>query len=91
MASSSYIESENYSQSQDNLSDIELNNQDSSIAPEDSISSSTIFNYIENRPSFQLDPPSKSKIYIFANKLFTQSLLPIDLTKKRQMLVSCTR
>ncbi len=43
-----------------------------------------------NQPDFQLGSDKTSNIYIFKNGLFTRSLLNIDITKERQILVKCT-
>ncbi|KAK0384767.1 hypothetical protein NLU13_7245 [Sarocladium strictum] len=43
-----------------------------------------------NDPKYTLEDPAKSKSYIFKEGLFTRALLPIDPTKEREILVSCT-
>ena len=40
---------------------------------------------IYNQPDFKID----SSAYIFKNGLFTKTLLPIDPTKERQILLQC--
>jgi hypothetical protein len=55
---------------------------------------SIISNPIEsayNKADFRLDSNIDSKIYIFANQLFTRTLLPINLSKDREIEVKCTR
>lgn len=49
--------------------------------------SSSIFNTEE----FTLSKKDNSKIYIFSNKLFTRKLLPINIEKDREIIISCTR
>jgi len=43
-----------------------------------------------NNPSFKLEADSSSNIYIFKHGLFTRTLLPIDISKKRQMVIQYT-
>jgi len=43
-----------------------------------------------NQLSFKLEPDSKSTAYIFSAGLFTRTLLPIDLSKEREVLIQCT-
>jgi hypothetical protein len=43
-----------------------------------------------NNEDYELPPDSKSDIYIFKNNLFTRALLPIDITKQREILIKCT-
>jgi len=40
-----------------------------------------------NNPSFQLKADSLLNIYIFKYGLFTRTLLPINISKKRQMVI----
>jgi hypothetical protein len=44
-----------------------------------------------NSIDFILPPPEKTNIYIFQQNLFTRTLLPIEVNKDRQILVSCTQ
>jgi hypothetical protein len=48
----------------------------------------TTINY--NDPQYKLEDDEATSIYIFKNKLFTRTLLPIEEDKERTMLVSCT-
>jgi len=43
-----------------------------------------------NKPDFKLAASSTSKIYVIKHGLFTRTLLPIDLTKERQIQLQCT-
>ena len=71
------------------FSDIEDDNNligsNSNIA---SSSKTIISNY--NKESYKLEPDKKSKAYIFRNKLFKRTLLPLDPSKDREMLLTCT-
>jgi hypothetical protein len=40
---------------------------------------------IYNQPKYTMDSPA----YIFKNRLFTKTLLPIDPTKEREVLIQC--
>lgn len=44
-----------------------------------------------NKENYKLEEPSKSKIYIFLNLLFSRKLLPIKIDKDREVLISCNR
>jgi hypothetical protein len=46
---------------------------------------------IFNKEDYKLENDLNSKIYIFSNKLFSRSLLPINLEKDREILISYTR
>jgi len=43
-----------------------------------------------NQAGYTLEPDSNSTVYIFQCGLFTQTLLPIDLSKNREMLLQYT-
>ena len=53
-----------------------------------SSSKTIISNY--NKGSYKLELDKKSKAYIFRNKLFKRTLLPLDPSKDREMLLTCT-
>ena len=53
-----------------------------------SSSKTIISNY--NKGSYKLELDKKSKAYIFRNKLFKRTLLPLDPFKDREMLLTFT-
>ena len=60
-----------------------------STAEENEITESLI-NSKYNQISFKLKPDFKSTAYIFKEGLFKRTLLPIDLTKEREMVIQYT-
>jgi len=44
-----------------------------------------------NNSDFKLDEPSNIGIYIFDNGLFIRTLLNIDYTKEREILIKCSQ
>jgi hypothetical protein len=58
-----------------------------SFKPSSSSKSTKYIDYKENQAGFTLEPPEKSIIYVFKYGLYSRTLLPIDLSKKRQMEV----
>ena len=69
-------------------SDITITDSNTIITTSTSSSSSRpdFSTSIPNQPGFKMD----SSAYIFKNDLFTKTLLPIDPTKERQILLQCT-
>ena len=68
-------------------SDITITDSNTIITTSTSSSSRPDFSTsISNQPGFKMD----SSAYIFKNDLFTKTLLPIDPTKERQILLQCT-
>lgn len=69
-------------------------NRETSSILEESSSSNLPSNPIKspyNRIEYTLDPPNKTKIYIFKEGLFIRELLPINPAINRQVLIACTR